>query len=160
VTSQFSLALAVTVAVVFLLRLALPQLPLRTLAVRLTAVDAILLVVGVAGLVFHCTAMFARGLFDPLPAIQPAVQMVNSSGAVGVILFVIPATLVVVALRRQQRAAVAVIAVSLLAVGVTMYLVGSVAVHLVMIFAATVLTAAVVAAFTIAPWREPDSRSV
>lgn len=154
-TALFSIVLGATVVVVLLLRLAVPQLPLRGLAVRLTGVDAILLVVGVIGLAFHCTAMFARQLFDPFPVIQPTVQVVNSSGPIGVILFAVPATLVIVALRRQRRAAVLLVALALLAVGITMYLLGSLPVHLITIFGATVLLAGVVVALTIAPWRKP-----
>lgn len=157
-TAEFSLALAVTIVVILILRLVLPQLPLRRLAVRLTVIDSALLVVGVAGLAFHCLAMFSRQIFEPLPAVRPLVALVNSPGIPTIVLFAVPALLVLVALRRQQRLAGAIIALALLAVGMTMYVVGSLQVHLVTIFASAVLLAAVVAFLTIAPWRRAATR--
>lgn len=158
-TAEFALALAVTIVVILILRLVLPQLPLRRLAVRLTPIDAALLVVGVAGLAFHCLAMFSRQIFEPLPAIRPLVALVNSPGIPSVVFFAVPALLVLVALRRQQRLAGAIIALALLAVGMTMYVVGSLQVHLVTIFASAVLLAAVVAFLTIAPWRRSATQA-
>lgn len=136
-----------------LLRLTLPGLPLRRHAVRTGPVDLTLLVLGMLGLVLHCTAMFARPLVDWIPG--PAVDQIAQLGIASIIWYVVPALLVAVGLRRQRLAVQAVVAVLLLAVGITMYNSGPLAVHLAAIFALVVALAAVNATL-IAPRRAPD----
>ena len=97
--------------------------------------------------------MFSRGIYEGAPAVEPLVDLVNSMGVVSVVLFVVPAVLILFGLRRQQRGALVVLGLAFIAVGVTMYVGGPLQLHLAAIFAATVVLAAVVSLFVLAPQR-------
>ena len=97
--------------------------------------------------------MFSQRIYEGAPAVKPLVGLVNSMGVVSVVLFVVPAALILIGLRRQQRGALAVLSLTLVAVGVTMYVGGPLQLHLAAIFAATVVLAAVVSLFVLAPRR-------
>ena len=122
---------------------------------RLSVVDVALVGVGVLGLLFHCTAMFSQRLYEGAPAVKPLVDLVNSMGVVSVVLFVVPAALILIGLRQQQRGALAVLSLTLVVVGMTMYVGGPLQLHLAAIFAATIVLAAVVSLFVLAPRRAP-----
>lgn len=150
-TAGFSITLAVSALLILLARFVVPQLPVKSRALRLSARDAVLVGVGILGLLFHCTAMFSRGIYEGAPAVEPLVDLVNSMGVVSVVLFVVPAVLILFGLRRQQRGALVVLGLAFIAVGVTMYVGGPLQLHLAAIFAATVILAAVVSLFVLAP---------
>ena len=152
-TAGFSITLAVSALLILLARFVAPQLPVKSRAVRLSVPDTALVGVGVLGLLFHCTAMFSRGIYDGAPAAKPLVGLVNSMGVVSVVLFVVPAVLILIGLRRQQRGALAVLGLALVAVGVTMYIGGPLRLHLATIFAATIVLAVLVSLFVLAPRR-------
>ncbi len=152
-TAGFSITLAVSALLILLARFVVPQLPVKSRAVRLSVPDTALVGVGVLGLLFHCTAMFSRGIYDGAPAVKPLVGLVNSMGVVSVVLFVVPAVLILIGLRRQQRGALAVLGLALVAVGVTMYVGAPLQLHLAAIFAATVVLAVLVSLFVLAPQR-------
>ena len=152
-TTGFSITLAVSVLLILLARFVVPQLPVKSRAVRLSLPDAALVGIGVLGLLFHCTAMFARQIYEGASAVKPLVGLVNSMGVVSVVLFVVPAVLILTGLRRQQRGALAVLSLTLVAVGVTMYVGGPLQLHLAALFAATVVLAVLVSLFVLAPRR-------
>lgn len=135
--AAFPLSLLALLGVLLVLRLVLPGLPLPAQARRLSGVDATLTALGLLGLLFHCAAMFARTVVLAVPGTRPVVDVVNALGWGSLVLFVIPAALLVLGLRRQRRWAWIVLTALLVAVGVTMYDHGSLAIHLVTI-AATV----------------------
>ena len=152
-TAGFSITLAVSALLILLARFVVPKLPVRSRAVRLSVPDTALLGVGVLGLLFHCTAMFSREIYEGAPAVTPLIGLVNSMGVVSVVLFLVPALLILIGLRRQQRGALAVLGLALVAVGVTMYVGGPLQLHLAAIFAATVVLAVLVSLFVLAPRR-------
>ena len=152
-TATFAVTLAGVFVLILLARPLLPQLPLAGRSVRLSWVDAVLFLCGVVGLAFHCSAMFYRSLFDGIGPLGPLVDMVNEMNVASIILFVGPALLVVIGLRRHDRVALAVLALSLLVVGVTMYAGSPLNVHLGAIFVAVVALAGHVALFVIPPWQ-------
>ena len=153
VSVEYSIALAVVSALIFLARLVLPQLPLKGAAVRLAAGDVALLGAGALGLAFHCTAMFYRRLFDSIPAAAPLVDAVNGMGVASVVAYVIPALLVLIGLRRQHPVALTAMAIALVAVGITMYNSGPLQVHLVAIFISVVVLVGVVSVLAKTPWQ-------
>lgn len=149
----FTITLLATIAIIALSRFTVAELPWRRYSRMVTKRDIALLVVGMLGLVLHCVAMFFRGLIAPITLLDGYVGAVNELGLASVILYVIPALLVLVALRRQNRYALVTIATILVAVGVTMYDGGGVAIHLATIFAAATAIAATVAVFVRRPVR-------
>ena len=137
VSTAFTLSLLAVLGVLLVLRLVLPGLPLPALARRLRAVDAVLVTVGLLGLLVHCAAMFATDVMLAVPGAEPVVAVINALGWGSLILFLVPAGLLVVGLRQQQPWAWIGLAVSLTAVGVTMYDGSSLSTHLVTIAATT-----------------------
>lgn len=152
-TAGYSITLAVVAVVILLARVALPQLPLRHAAARLTVGDSILVGLGVLGLVFHCAAMFYRGIFASVPGAGPIVDMVNAMGSGSIILFVVPALLLLAGLRHQHLVAFGAMAVALVAVGVTMYNGASLQVHLGAIFVSVVVLVGVLSFLAMFPWQ-------
>lgn len=152
-TAGFSIALAAVSVLILLARFALRQLPLAGRAVRIAVGDALLLGVGVLGLAFHCTAMFYRQLFDVIVVLQPLVALVNAMGVASIVLFVVPALLLLLGLRHQHWAALVALTLTLIFVGITMYLVGPLQVHLAAIFVSVVALVGVVALLVLPPWR-------
>lgn len=141
----YTIALVTTVLLLVVLRLTVPALPIRRYAVGVTRTQVVLVLVGTVGLVLHCTAMFNRALLTVLPDSSPYIDAVNGMGASSVVLYVLPAVLVLIGLRRQPRVAVGLLVAVLTAVGVTMYDHGPLAAHLTAIFISAVLLAAVLA---------------
>jgi len=153
VTAAFAVTLVGVCVLLLLARLVVPQLPLAGHSVRLSWVDAVLLLCGVVGLAFHCAAMFYRPLFGGIGPLGPLVDMVNEMNVASIILFVVPALLVLIGLRRHYRVSLAVLTLSLLVVGVTMYAGTPLNVHLGTIFVAVVALVGHVALFVIPPWQ-------
>ena len=152
-TAAFAATLAGASVLLLLTRLLVPQLPLAGRSVRLSGVDAVLLLGGVVGLAFHCAAMFYRTLFDRIGPLGPLVMMVNEMNAASIILFVVPALLVLIGLRRHYWVAQAVLALTLIVVGVTMYAGSPLNIHLGAIFVAVVALVSHLALFVIPPWQ-------
>ena len=134
-------------------RFVMSPLPLRRIAVRVAVVDAAMIGAGVAGLVFHCGAMFFRRTTERLPGAHVAIGAINAMGTASRVWFIVPALLVVIGLRRQYPGGVLVVAAALAAVGVTMYDHGSLRTHLTAIFVAVVVLATVVSVLVVPPWR-------
>lgn len=133
-----SLGLIILVVVVVVLRAMLPVLPLRA-ARPIARVDAVVSAVGLLGLALHCGAMFYQWLIDAIPGTSGYVAVVNSMGAGSIVLYVIPAVLLLVGLRHQPPPARAVLLVALVLVGITMYNGGPLTVHLAAIAAAVII---------------------
>jgi hypothetical protein len=149
----FSATLVGVVVAFVVLRVVAPAIPLRPFAHRLTGTQSIAVVLGTVGLVLHCTAMFDRSLIERLPGTGGYVAAVNAMGAGSIGLYLLPALLLVVGLRRQTRTAVSVVGVSLIAVAITMYDHGPLAVHLAAIFTSGTLLAATLALLVRLPRR-------
>ncbi len=148
------MALLVGVALVGLAaRLILASLPLPGLAARASALEAALLVIGSAGLAFHCGAMFFRTDASRIPGTHGAIRVINAMGTSSRVWFIVPAILVVLGLRHQKPVAIAAVALSLIAVGVTMYDHGPLPTHLHAILVAAVVLSAVVALLVRPPWQ-------
>ncbi|MET4702824.1 hypothetical protein [Frigoribacterium sp. UYMn621] len=156
-TAGFSISLAVVCALIVVARFVLPQLPLARAGVRISGAEVALLGVGVLGLTFHCTAMFFRQLFGGIPAVRPLVDAVNGMGVASIALYVVPAALVLIGLRRQHWIALAVMTLALVAVGLTMYLGSPLRLHLASIFLAVVLLVGVLSLLVRGPWQRREA---
>jgi hypothetical protein len=153
VSRAYGTSLGVTVALILAARFVFRALPLRRVAARVGVFDVALIGVGVLGLAFHCGAMFFRHTTERLPGAHSAIRAINALGTTSRLWFIVPALLVVIGLRRQYPVVVLVVAVALVAVGVTMYDHGPLRTHLRAIFVAVVVLATVVSAFLVPPWR-------
>jgi hypothetical protein len=151
VSPTFLVTLGVAAALPFGLRLLLPGLPVRGVALRLRFVDAALLAAGVLLLAFHCFAMFFTSLAERLPGTATAIQDIRALGTASVIWYAAPAIAVLLGLRRLHWCALGVAALALLAIGTTMYNGGSLYQHLVAIWVGVVLLAAVLATLVMPP---------
>lgn len=158
-STAFLVSLAAVVAVLLALRLRLTALPLRRAAVRVTLLDAALLVVGATGLTFHCLAMFFRAVVEPLPGAEGAIADIRALGTASLVWYVVPAVLVLLGFRRQHPLAVTGLALSLVAVAVTMFVAGSLQVHLATIFASVVVSALIASTLVLPPWRQGLARA-
>lgn len=150
-SAGYVIALAASVAVIVSARFLVGSLPLRQAAAQLSPTDAVFAGVGMLGLVLHCGAMFFPAVFGDLPGSHRAISEINALGAVSIVWYVLAAALVLLGLRRQHTFALAVVAVALLAVGVTMYDGGPLRTHLVAIFVTVVILAGVVALLVLPP---------
>ncbi len=150
-STSFLLILAGVVVIVLAARFLLAGLPLHGLARSITLPDVALVVVGAAGLTFHCVAMFFRRVVEPLPGVDSAVADIRALGTASIVWYVVPAVLAVLGLRRVHPVAPVAAALAFTAVAVTMYDDGPLDVHLSAIFTAVVVLAVVVAALVIPP---------
>ncbi len=158
-SDRFVVVLGLAVLAVLSARLFVPGIPLRSRAGTTTGPDLALLALGVAGLVFHCGAMFFRSTFTHLPGSETPIAQITAMGGPSRIWFAIPAVLVVLALRRRPRIAVALVALALAAVGLTMYDAGPLRLHLTAIFVAALAIAAVVSLLMTFNGLNPDQPS-
>ncbi len=149
---RFVLSLLAAVIVVLAARALWTGLPFPKLAKRVTVVDSALLATGMAVLAFHCGAMFFPRLVDQLPGTGAAASDIRALGAASIVWYVVPAILVLIAIRRQHVSGQVAVAVTLTAVGVTMYNGGSLQVHLVAIYISVLTLACVTAALLRPPW--------
>ncbi len=143
VPTSFVLSLTVVVVVALAARVVLAGLPLRRVAVPMTILDLVLAVAGLAGLVFHCGAMFFPALAHKVPGTSGLIRQINAFGTGSIAWYAVPAALVLFALRRQHPLPLTIVSLALLAVGVTMYDGGSLHRHLGAIFAAVLVLAGV-----------------
>lgn len=153
-TTEYVAGLAVVVVLLLLTRLLVPGLPPKRLATRLTPGDLGLAAAGLAGLILHCAAMFFQPLVSVIPGSAPVITQINAMGPASVAWYAVPSVLLLLAgLRRHNTAVAALLAAALLSVGVTMYNGAALWIHLTAIFAAVVLTAAILALLTRPPRR-------
>lgn len=157
-SATYVAGLGAVVATLVGLRLLLRR-PLPRLARPVSAVGAAVGLVGVAGLAFHCGAMFFPRLVRHLPGATSVMPDIRALGLASVVWYVVPCLLVLVALRRQHPVVLAVLVSVLAAVGVTMYDGGRLDVHLTAIFAAVVALSATVTGLVVAPSRDVAARS-
>lgn len=158
-SNAFVATLSGVVVVALVARLTWRRLPLAAPARRVSATDLVLVVVGVAGLVFHCGAMFFVDTFDRLPLSGGVIDAIRGMGTSSALLYAAPAGLVLLGLRRQHLLALAVLALAFVAVGVTMYDSGPLDTHLAAILGSVVVLAGVVSTLVIPPWApEPSTR--
>jgi hypothetical protein len=75
----------------------------------------------VLALVVHCTAMFFPSQTEAVPGLGGVVDPIGDLGLTSQLAYAIPAAILVAALRRSWRPAIAFLAAALTAVGVTMY---------------------------------------
>ena len=104
--------------------------------------ESALAAVALVALVFHCGAMFFTSQVDAIPFASGAESAINDLGLSSKLAYALPAALFVLAVRRLWPLAVAVLALSLSAVGVTMYKWWGLNVHLTAI--ATAITVIVI----------------
>lgn len=123
-------------------------------AVPLRAWERAFVVIGGVLLVFHCTAMFFGPWVDAVPGLEPAARAVRASGTASQIAYWVPAAAVVFGWRRLWWPALAVVAVNLIGVGVTMFIAFPLVVHLAWL-SALVLAALAVSMFFVGDPREP-----
>lgn len=147
----FSVALVVIAVALFATRFTLRAVPLGSRKRAFTYLDLALVTIGTVGLVPHCGAMFYRSALAAVPGSAGYITAVNQMGTASVVLYVIPAALVLIGLRRQQPVVVALLGLSFIAVGVTMYNHGPLNTHLAAIFASGVVLAATLALFVSRP---------
>jgi len=124
---------------------------MRRVAVRITRVPAVLADIGIVGLVLHCGAMFFPSVVGEPPGTHRVIGAINALGAVSRIWYIAAAVLVLIGLQPQHVVARVIVALALVAVGVTMYGGGPLRTHLVAIFAAVVVLAGVAAALVVSP---------
>ena len=134
--------LLVIVVVLVALRLSVRALPLRGWSRPIRPFDLVLAALGVLGLVLHCGAMFFPAVLGVVPGSDGYAAVVNALQTGSVVLYVLPAVLTVVGLRRQHPLVVALLAIALLVVGITMYDGGPLDQHLAAISAAVLVLAA------------------
>lgn len=139
VSLSFTIALLAVIGTLLILRLTVRRLPIKALARPIHPRDAALVVISAIGLFLHCAAMFNQGLIEAVPGTDSYVSTVNGLGVGSAVLYAAPAALLVAGLHGQRRLVSALVASSLLAVGITMYDHGSVAVHLTCIYISVVL---------------------
>ena len=140
-------ALAGAVLVLVVVRIVATPPPSGRGARPIGRVDALLVLIGLVGLLFHCLAMFARPFAQGVPGAAALVSPINGLGPASVLLYALPAALVLLGLRRQWRPVPGAVLLVLLAVGVTMYDGGPVQIHLAAIFTAVVVLAAALLLF-------------
>ncbi len=133
---SYVVALLVVAVLAGVAAVALPFLRGRS---RPGPADGVLALVGWLGLALHCGAMFARPFVAWIPGSAGYVDVVNGMGAGSIVLYLVPAALLLVGLRRARPPVLAVCAVMLGAVGITMYDGGTLQAHLTAIFGAVVI---------------------
>jgi hypothetical protein len=145
--------LLAVVVVVALARFVLPVLPVPTYVVRLSVLDSVAVTVGSLGVLLHCGAMFFRASVASWPAGPDVIRVVDPMGIPSITWYAVGAALIVFGLRHQHPLVVGAVALSLAAVGFTMYDGGPLRTHLDVIAVTVVLLVASLVAFTDPPWR-------
>ena len=151
--TEYVAGLAVVVVLLFLTRLLVRGLPPKRLATRLTPGDLVLAAAGLAGLILHCAAMFFEPLVSVIPGSAAVITQINALGPASVAWYAVPSLLLLAGLRLQNAAVVVLLAAALLSVGVTMYNGAALWIHLAAVFAAVVVTSAILTLLTWPPRR-------
>ncbi|TFD47847.1 hypothetical protein E3T55_14960 [Cryobacterium frigoriphilum] len=121
------LAFAITAGVVRAVR-GRPFLPGR--AVALGPVEHTVAVLSTVALIFHCSAMFFGPWVNVVAFLRPLAAEVNNMGIASQIAYWVPAALLLLAWRRVWWPGLALLALTLVGVGVTMYWPYPLGVHL------------------------------
>lgn len=121
VSSSYWYFLIALAAAAVVARLLWDALPLVGIAYRLGRGEAVLGACAVLALVLHCTAMFFPRQTEAVPALGSVVGPIGELGLSSQLAYVIPATILVIALRRSWWPATTALTVALTAVYVTMY---------------------------------------
>jgi len=116
-----------------------------------------LVMIGGGMLIFHCTAMFFGPWVDAVPGFEPAARAVRASGTASQIAYWLPAAAIVVGWRRVWWPALGVVTVTLVGVGVTMFIPFPLVVHLGWL-TALILSALAVSTFLVGDPRKPAVR--
>lgn len=148
-----TIVLIATPVLLFAARAAVPGIPWTRYARTASWPEVVLIVLGSFGLVVHCAAMFYRNVIENIPGFGGYIQSVNGMAGPSIALYVVPALLVLAGLRRQQPLALTVVAITFVAVGITMYDGGPLTVHLVAIAAAALCLALTTAVLVTPPRR-------
>jgi hypothetical protein len=106
---------------------------------RLAIWESALAAAALVALAFHCGSMFFTAQVREIPFTSGAETAINSLGQTSKLAYAVPATLFVFAVRRLWPVAVVALALSLSAVGVTMYKWWGLNVHLTAIATAITL---------------------
>lgn len=96
-----------------------PLLPHQAKPLR--AWEASVAAVSLLALVFHCLAMFFAGWIDLVPFLRAPAAAVRAMGTASQLAYWVPGVVLVIAVRRVQPLALAVLFVTMIGVGVTMY---------------------------------------
>ena len=89
-----------------------------------------MIAVAVALLVFHCATMFFASWVDTVPLAKAPADVVRALGPASQVAYWVPAITLVIALRRIWRPALALLVVTLVGVGYTMFVPHSLSTHL------------------------------
>jgi hypothetical protein len=108
----------------------------------------------VAALVFHCAAMFFADWVDAVPLAEGPAAAVRDLGPASQAAYWLPSVGLVIALRRVWAPALALLVVTLVGVGYTMFVPHSLTTHLAWITAAAVTLVTITAALVARPGRE------
>ncbi len=152
-STEYVVGLAVVVLSLLLSRLLVPGLPPKRLATQLTPVDLGLTAAGLAGLILHCASMFFEPLVSVIPGSAAVITQINAMGPASVAWYAVPSLLLLAGLRRGNKSVTALLAAALLTVGVTMYNGAALWIHLAAVFAAVVVTSAILLLLTRPPRR-------
>lgn len=142
----FAIAMWSAAVVIIGLRFLLPGLPLSRVR-ALAPVEWAIAVVGMLGLVLHCTSMFALPLVAWIPGSEPVTRAINGLGIASIIWYVVPAVLVVAGLRKVPPIVLVVDVLALAFVGITMYNGSPLALHLTSILTLIVVLAVTLSGF-------------
>lgn len=121
--------------------------PVLAAARPLARVDALVAFIGALALAYHCLSMFFPDLGRAVPGGVALVPVIDGLGVASAILFILSAVVLLVGIRRLHPVAVVLNALVLIAVGITMYDGGPVAVHTSAIAVEVIVLAVTVLAF-------------
>ncbi len=114
--------------------------------------------VAVTMLVFHCAAMFFADWVDAVPFAEAPARHVRSLGLVSQVAYWVPTAGLVIALRRLWPPALGLLVVTLIGVGVTMFVPHALTTHLGWL-ASAVITVVLIATALVAPRGPRDEGS-
>ncbi len=128
---------------------------LRGRPVVMGRADALVALLALLGLGFHCAAMFFPSVVAAVPGTAGAAEAVRALAAASQVAYWAPAGLLLLALRRACPPLLVAEAGVLLAVGATMFWDVGLLVHLVALAASVAVTVAVLTSITVSVARRP-----
>ena len=115
--------------------------------------------VAVALLVFHCAAMFFAGWVDAVPFAETPARSVRALGVASQLAYWLPSAGLVIALRRLWLPALGLLAVTLVGVGVTMFVPHALSTHLAWLASAVVTVVLIVTSLVVPRGRGSQGRA-
>ncbi|RAX45490.1 hypothetical protein DQ354_10420 [Arthrobacter sp. AQ5-06] len=97
--------------------------------------------------------MFFEPLVSVIPGSAAVITQINAMGPASVAWYAVPSLMLLAGLRRENKAVSALLAAALLTVGMTMYNGAALWIHLAAVFAAVVVTSAILLLLTRPPRR-------